>query len=279
MKPMPPMMMPTDSWSSVVKWMQSMVLTVAHMGCIFASPGALLTNIQTLVHYSMQLSSVICNELYPFSPRGYLPWQGWRVYRGIWNHLFVNPSWFLGPSHTDTPSHTVDVSGEKCCRASINNLIHNHELFIWEKKEGIFHDVTNVKQSLPCSSSGMVESVHLAWSPKILPLKRSGKLQSWKRWRWSKLTLRLMMPLSQRQVLFALCQKDGKGHHIFSPGRSLDAWDQSIIISSMKKVKCQSWSIIMVLLAESPSPLSKWKLTTKRTMCSNKPQSQKEREK
>ena len=73
----------TDSWSSVVKWMQSMVPTVAHMGCIFASPGALLTNIQTLVHYSMQQSSVICNELYPFSPQGYLPWQGWRVYRDI----------------------------------------------------------------------------------------------------------------------------------------------------------------------------------------------------
>ena len=83
MKPMPPMMTPTDSWSSVVKWTQSMVPTVAHMGCIFASPGALLTNIRTLVHYSMQLSSVICNKLYPFSPQGYLPQQGWRVYREI----------------------------------------------------------------------------------------------------------------------------------------------------------------------------------------------------
>ena len=128
---MQPMMMPTDSWLSVVKWMQSMVLTAAHMGCIFASPGALLTNIQTLVCYSMQPSSVVCNELYPFSPQGYLPQQGWRVYRGIWNHLFVNPGQFLGPSHTGMPSHTVDVSGKKCHRASINNLIHNHELFIY----------------------------------------------------------------------------------------------------------------------------------------------------
>ena len=55
------------------EWMQSMVPTVAHTGCIFASPGALLTNIWTLVCYSMQLSSVICNDFYPFSPRGYLP--------------------------------------------------------------------------------------------------------------------------------------------------------------------------------------------------------------
>ena len=46
-------------------------------------PGALLTDIQTLVCYSMQPSSVICNELYPFSPQGYLPRQGWRVYRDI----------------------------------------------------------------------------------------------------------------------------------------------------------------------------------------------------
>ena len=29
------------------------------------------------------------------------------------------------------PSHTVDVSGKKCHRASINNLICNHELFIY----------------------------------------------------------------------------------------------------------------------------------------------------
>ena len=28
------------------------------------------------------------------------------------------------------PSHTVDMSGKKCHRASINNLIRNHELFI-----------------------------------------------------------------------------------------------------------------------------------------------------
>ena len=30
------------------------------------------------------------------------------------------------------PSHTVDVSGEKCHRASINNLICNHELYIYQ---------------------------------------------------------------------------------------------------------------------------------------------------